>query len=115
MWWADPSYICTSQCRVCDHVALTCFSSLLSSADLSQLCDVDEDHTYVTEKVEKLISTYEALQKELRERLSLLEMRQKSWEHFPVEEAIQVQQEESVGQMCVCLFRGEEIVQSIQL
>ena len=98
-------------------MALICFSSLFSSADLSQLCDVDEDHTYVTERVEKLISTYEALQKELREKRSLLEMRQKSWEHFPVEEATQVQQEERRGQMCVCLFRegGEGIVQSIQL
>ena len=60
------------------------------SADLTQLCDVNEDRTYVTERVERLISTYEALQKELQERLSVLELRLKSWEHFPVEEATQV-------------------------
>ena len=68
---------------------LSAFSSP-SSADLTQLCDVNEDRTYVTERVERLISTYEALQKELQERLSLLELRLKSWEHFPVEEATQV-------------------------
>ena len=61
-----------------------------SSDNLTQLCDVDQDHAFVTETVEKLISTYESLQKEITEGLSLLELRQKSWEHFPVEEATQV-------------------------
>ena len=54
---------------------------------------MEQDRVFVTERVEKLISTYEALQKELQERMSVLELRLKSWEHFPVEEAAQVWQE----------------------
>ena len=65
---------------------------LLFSDDLSQVCDIDEDSAYVAERVDKLTSAYEALQKALKEKLSLLELRHKSWEHFPVEQATQVRQ-----------------------
>ena len=71
---------------------------LFFSDDLSQVCDVDEDSAYVADRVDKLTSAYEGLQKELKERLSLLELRHKSWEHFPVEEATQVQQGEREGE-----------------
>lgn len=86
---------------------------LFFSADLSQVCDIDEDSAYVAERVEKLTSAYEALQKELKERLSLLELRNKSWEHFPVEEATQVRQGREGRSveghwMCLCMGWGSE-------
>ena len=64
---------------------------LVSIADeLSSLCDVEDDKQFVLDRVEGLNEEYKKLMKAISDHLDLVGERLKSWENYPVEEAVEV-------------------------
>jgi hypothetical protein len=76
------------------------FQALTPAGDeLTEVCDVEEDQEFIAEHVTELNEEYAKLLKALRDHFVLLEMRLKSWENYPVKEAVEVQQYLEEAQM----------------